>query len=227
MPDGYWAPTFDSINGNLSSDACTSDTTSTQVNGKIALVKRGGCDFIIKINHVKEAGGIGVIVYDDRDGPFSASILVKNGTLPIVFISRQDGILLFKSYHMSSRITFKSHQGIQFFKSPFSTAVSSFSSVGPSADLTFKPNIAGVGQLIYSTIPQYMGSWGIKQGTSMACPYVAGAIALYLQYHGNTTSRNVMHALFQNYAFLGNVDNTTSGYLDNPVRQGAGLIQGI
>lgn len=228
MPDGDWAPSYDGIHGNLSSDACTLESVSKQVQGKIALVKRGDCDFIDKLDNINKAGGIAAIIYDSSSAPFQNSILVKGSKLPVVFISLKDGSMLAKLYKPEGemKMKFSTHNELQFFKSPYSTAVSTFSSVGPSSDLLMKPNIAGVGELIYSTIPQYMGSWGIKQGTSMACPYVAGSIALYLQHHGvNKTSRKTVHEKFQNYAFLGNVDNSTSGHLNNPVRQGAGLIQ--
>lgn len=229
MSDGTWAPSFDGINGNLSSDACSLESISKEVEGKIALVKRGDCKFNEKIDNVKEAGGVGVIIYDEKNEPYQSSIQVKDASLPVYFISQQDGIMLTKLYKPGAELQLKflNDGGLQFFKSPYATAVSTFSSVGPTSDLFFKPNIAAVGQLIYSTIPQYMGSWGVKQGTSMACPYVAGSIALYLEQHGkHTKNRKVVHEMFQNYAFQGNLDNSTSGFLNNPVRQGAGLIQG-
>jgi len=65
---------------------------------------------------------------------------------------------------------------------PFNPFVAGFSSRGPtpcSADpeLQIKPDISAPGVNIYSSVPGggYSGSWS---GTSMACPHVAGVVAL-------------------------------------------------
>lgn len=228
MVNGNLAPSYNG-NDDPGSDACTSASVSKDVNGKVTLVKRGSCNFSVKIENIAAAGGISAIIYDNINEP-SASILVENATIPVSFISLKSGMILVNACKKNPQTEIKfplKDSGSNFLKSQYATTVSSFSSVGPTADLTFKPNIAAVGQLIYSTLPRYMGYWGIKQGTSMACPYVAGSIALYLQHYGvNKTSRAIVHEKFQNYAFVSNVDNGTSGHIDNPLRQGAGLVQG-
>jgi hypothetical protein len=101
--------------------------------------------------------------------------------------------------------------------------VSSFSSTGASAELNFKPNVAGVGGTVYSTLPEYLGGWGVMSGTSMAAPYVAGSIALYRNAHKNKGTTQYINEQFQNYASARNVYGSTQ--IDNPIRQGAGLVQ--
>ncbi|KAG2229578.1 hypothetical protein INT48_004182 [Thamnidium elegans] len=224
MPDGHLAISYNG-KGSLASDACLPEFISNHIQGKIALVKRGDCNFSTKITHIASKGAIGAIVYDHIDEPPTA-IRLNNASIPVYVISLQDGQFLFDNSKKPQTVFLKFSISTLLLKSKYATVVSAFSSVGPTAELDFKPNIAAVGQLIYSTLPSYLGSWGMKQGTSMACPYVAGSIALYLEYHGkNKTSRNQVHQKFQNFALETSIDNNTSGFLDNPLSQGAGIIQ--
>ncbi|GAA5800629.1 hypothetical protein HPULCUR_006065 [Helicostylum pulchrum] len=224
MEDEYLAISYNG-KGSLESDACHPEFISNHIQGKIALVKRGACSFSTKVTHLASKGAIGAIVYDNIDEPPTA-IRLSNATIPVYVISLQDGQFLFHNSKNSQTFFLKFSIHTVLLKSKYAGTVSAFSSVGPTAELDFKPNIAAVGQLVYSTLPSYLGSWGIKQGTSMACPYVAGSIALYLEYHGkNKTSRNQVHQKFQNFALATSIDNNTSGYLDTPLIQGAGIIQ--
>ncbi|KAI8972690.1 peptidase S8/S53 domain-containing protein [Pilobolus umbonatus] len=100
--------------------------------------------------------------------------------------------------------------------------VSDFSSIGPTEYLEFKPNIAAPGGPVYSAINMENGAWSDMSGTSMASPYTAGVIALYKSYLKNRDVDYIQEHL-QNYAHIMNLVNTSS--IDNPIKQGAGLIQ--
>ncbi|CDH52731.1 thermostable alkaline protease [Lichtheimia corymbifera JMRC:FSU:9682] len=108
-----------------------------------------------------------------------------------------------------------------------SARVSVFSSIGPSSEIDFKPDIAGFGGNVYSTLPSYLGGWGAMSGTSMATPYCAGAVALYLKQAEKNqhmvTDPKFITEQFQNYAYK--APNSHANGIDSPLAQGAGLIQ--
>ncbi|MGY5871463.1 MAG: S8 family peptidase [Candidatus Thorarchaeota archaeon] len=76
---------------------------------------------------------------------------------------------------------------------------SDFSCYGPQLDFV------APGRNIYSTIPD--GTYGLKSGTSMACPMVAGVCALILDANPTFTPANVEAALISGATDLG-----SSGY---------------
>ncbi len=95
-----------------------------------------------------------------------------------------------------------------------------FSSLGPSTcasgDLNIKPEVVAPGVDIYSSIPGggYSGDWS---GTSMACPHIAGAVAIIRQVNPGLTVDQVKEIIIQSCVDLGSPgqDNTFgNGYLD-------------
>ena len=84
-----------------------------------------------------------------------------------------------------------------------------FSSRGPSnctpdGSATFKPEVSAPGENVRSSVPGggYEGGWS---GTSMACPHVAGVVALMRQANPNLTSEQVRQILLDTAMDYGDV----------------------
>lgn len=194
--------------------------------GKIALIKRGTCSFTAKVKNAELAGALGVIFYNNVDEELNS--LNAEDSIPVVSISLQNGLKLLNLIeNQTNEIELTAIKIDGYIHNPKANTISVFSSIGPTAELDFKPNIAAVGQTVFSTLPSYLGGYGIRDGTSMACPYISGSLALYLQHHGiNQTNIETMHDKFKNYALQLHADNSSSNIIENPIRQGAGLVQG-
>ena len=157
------------------------DYKGQDVTGKIVLAQRGGgnVSFNEKAIRAKNHGAAGIVIYNKIDGnqlSFMSGMEDKN--FPSVFISYNDGEylkkLLIDNPNQEIEIT-----PVHSINNPKGRQMSEFSSWGITPDLRLKPDIAGVGGQIYSTIND--NKYTMMSGTSMATPQVAGASALVMQ----------------------------------------------
>ncbi len=82
--------------GPLTTDACSAINNASAVAGKIALVDRGTCNFVIKAKNVQNAGAIGMIVadWDPNAGLTGMSGTDPTVTIPSVRVTYADGNVL-------------------------------------------------------------------------------------------------------------------------------------
>ncbi|KAG8741750.1 hypothetical protein FRC10_002528 [Ceratobasidium sp. 414] len=76
------------------SAGCTpGDFSGVDVTGKIALIQRGGCNFVVKVANAKAAGAIGVVVYNNVDGALSGTLGAADDAayVPVGSITRAEG----------------------------------------------------------------------------------------------------------------------------------------
>lgn len=93
VDDGTAAPT----------EGCNALVNAASVAGKIALIKRGSCSFVAKIQQAQNAGAIGVIVMNhnnpDNDPNYAPYVTMGGAstpafTIPSVFVNYQDGLAM-------------------------------------------------------------------------------------------------------------------------------------
>jgi minor extracellular serine protease Vpr len=185
--------------GGDPSDPGSSPLPAGSLGGLVALVSRGGCTFTSKSERVRQAGGIGMILVDNRPGEanFIPVLLTVGGGI----VSDLDGANLraFLDAH-GGRTTFRatSEQSPLEIQTGRSGIVTSFSSAGPTNfDHALKPDLAAPGgQILSSTLREFAGApFAVFDGTSMSAPHVSGAAALLLQQHPAWTPGDVKSAL--------------------------------
>jgi minor extracellular serine protease Vpr len=193
--------------------------------GKVVLIRRGTCSFYAKAFNAQVAGALGVVFYNNAPGILNVTVAGSPAVMiPAVAITAEKGGLIDSRLATGDvDMTWTSLVASE----PQSTGnlISSFSSFGLPADLSFKPDIGAPGGAIRSTLPLEQGGAGSLSGTSMSSPHVAGAVALLLEARPHTSPGEVQKRL-QNTArphLWGG--NPTLGFLDNVHRQGAGMLQ--
>lgn len=177
--------------------------------GSIVLVKRDDESFTEKTIRAIDAGAVALLIYDDESDELLQGALQETDepvTIPVASISRAD------AYMLQGKFIETTYEEIP-------DRVATFSSRGPvTMDWTIKPDILAPGARIVSTVP---GGYETLQGTSMAAPHVAGALALLKEAHPTWTNEQMIAALETTAKRLEHPDG--SPFL--PIEQGMGVMQ--
>jgi uncharacterized repeat protein (TIGR01451 family) len=204
--------------GPSTTDACTALTNAAAIAGKICVVDRGTCGFIVKAANCQAAGAIAMLVVDNAPGSPPAGLGGTDPTLtiPSVRVTLADGTLI------KNTITSSPPVNISLLGPAGGDTLASFSSRGPrrieGSPLRLKPDIAAPGLNITSvqtghTCTVAAGCTGVSDptgfqagnkalvisGTSMASPHMAGIMALLRQLKPDWSVEE-LKALAMNYA---------------------------
>lgn len=68
------------------SEACVTPSNGAALNGKIVILRRGSCNFVIKVKSAQNAGAIAVIVVNNVEGNFSMSGADAGITIPAISV---------------------------------------------------------------------------------------------------------------------------------------------
>ncbi|KAL4251464.1 Alkaline protease 1 [Abortiporus biennis] len=225
FPENRTLPIFaTSTDTTVVDDACDPLPDNTpDLSNFLVIVKRGTCTFVQKLTNVAAKGGNVSIIYDNGTG-FTA---IDVGNFSATLIQQQDGVFLVNEFAQGANITVTFPQVGGSFQFPDVSGglISSFTSVGPTNDMFFKPSIAAPGGNILSTLPVPLGSFGVESGTSMATPFIAGVSALIFGVKGNSAAVGLgARDLIETTAQMLASDHTDSGPLQSAALQGAGLV---
>lgn len=141
------------------------------LNGKIAVIRRGTTSFEEKVRVAASKGAIGVIVYNNISGTVTMSVGTQE-LIPSCFVSMD------LAPYLTATSTGTIKLSKQYLAGPF---MSDFSSWGVLPDLGLSPDITAHGGDILSAVAGG-NLYDTYSGTSMASPNLAGALILVRQY---------------------------------------------
>ncbi len=131
---------------------------ANSLNGSMALIMRGTCTFEQKLTFAQQAGAVAALVYNcvgtvgpSVCGTGTVTMEVGTATLPAEMVDNQDGLTI-KALADSAGGPVKATMGFTadaaFAIDPNTIAL--FSSLGPSVDLSIKPDLLAVGENFYT-----------------------------------------------------------------------------
>lgn len=165
---------------------------------------------VMQENRVK-----GVILYEEKASEIDwmSELMEAEIDIPIALLALQDGRWLKRNLKEKDPLYADTKYDIK------PAGIAEFSSRGPvTVDWELKPDLVAPGVNIVSTVP---GGYDILNGTSMAAPHVAGAIAVMKEAQPTWTNEQIFNALKTTAQQVAE----PSGEIVSPVEQGSGFIQ--
>jgi minor extracellular serine protease Vpr len=185
---------------------CTAPPAGS-LTGYIAIVLRGNCTFVAKVQNAQTAGAVGVIftLANATDLLLSVSPAgLSATTIPSVLISQPDGQTLRSFISSNTTATVTIDPNLLVAEAAQADTIADFSSRGPALQSgPVKPDITAVGTDVYMAA-QHTDPDGelysptgyiVEAGTSFSSPMTAGAAALVKQKNPNFTPAQVRSAL--------------------------------
>lgn len=181
-------------------------TIGNKPQGKIAMITQGNKSIKDEVKTLEAQGAVAVLMKqtDPKDLAWMMDVKDANIGIPVAVISEKDGNWLAKQ--MKKAPLYLKNQ----YEKKAAT-IAPFSSRGPvTVNWAMKPDLVAPGVNIISTIP---GGYDLLNGTSMAAPHIAGAVALIKEAHPDWTNEQIFGAL----------KTTAKPVTDTPIIEGAGL----
>jgi subtilisin family serine protease len=194
---------------------CSADEYAGVQPGDIVVTLRGVCPRIDRATLGQAAGAAAVILVNNTEQDIYPPLegAIKDVTIP--FLGVQPSAASALQAATGSMVTIS---GGTILANPAYKAVADFSSGGPAADGSLKPDVAAPGLSVFSAAVG-TGTDGVREsGTSMSTPHVAGVAALVLQAHSRWTPEQVKAAIMNTASA-----KAIAGY--DPRIGGAGLVQ--
>ena len=181
---------------------CTITGIATDaLEGKIALIQRGTCDFSTKVNNAAALGAVGAIVFNDAArGNELVTMSGIPAAIPAGFIAHDHGVYLVPADGQNVMVSAEDEVSTVPSLVPVDSVYTS-SSRGPRGfDSKLKPEIAAPAVGIFAA-SMGTGTNGVAySGTSMAAPHIAGVAALLKEAHPGWTVEQIKAAMMNTAA---------------------------
>ncbi|KAJ3107295.1 hypothetical protein HDU97_004434 [Phlyctochytrium planicorne] len=211
-------------------DDGTAAVPTVDAKGKALLVRWGSTAFggsIKRCGYAFKAGAAACIIYSNE---VSIPGILGSPDIPSLSTTNDAGKAIIAAIKAGQKPTFTVTDNEANFNIPTAGTISDFSSPGLDPELSIKPDLGGIGGQVLSTVSLHVKEVGslkspyaVYSGTSMATPYTAGALALFLEARKREgLDFNTVRAYLQNTARPAKIFNTD--LIDSVARQGAGLV---
>lgn len=219
-----WADNYDTT---VVDDGCAA--FNANLTGKIALIRRGTCTFDTKVGHALAAGANYVMFYNNVPGTMLASV-TNFGCAGAGMVYPETGALWIEALAAGKEVilSFSTNLPMEIITpgpsaDPTGGFVNIFNSLGLANDLAIKPVVSAPGGDVLSTFLSSQGSYSVMSGTSMATPYIAGVVALFMQSKGGKVSPQEINAALASTATpieYNDGSTTEYSYLASVAQQG-------
>ncbi|MEA2500716.1 MAG: minor extracellular serine protease Vpr, partial [Actinomycetota bacterium] len=193
--------------GFTTASNCPIDPTPPAATGTVLVIERGCSALLDKAHNAQVAGAAAVIIVSQAGSPAYSFAAASTQTIPAYITNRSTFVPAGFSVTGQQLIDASKTTHPLVSVSPAIVAhlgghLAGFSSPGPLRDESLKPDVAAPGTLILSSSSTFPGAgefdpshFTYLQGTSMACPQVAGSAALLKSIHPGWTVQDIRSAL--------------------------------
>ena len=224
--------------GPVTTDACSAITNASALAGKIALIDRGSCTFIIKVKNAQNAGALAAIIANNTTGLVGMAGVDSTITIPSLLISQADGAKLRANLPATASIgqDMTKYAGadstgrlLMYAPNPYESGSSvSHWDTSASPNLLMEPNVSSdLNSNVDATLPAFRDIGWFLGSTALPTTYVLPSSARVQGKNGAfyTTSLTVTNTgsfdANLTIKFLGNNQDGTTG-TEEPRTVGAG-----